>query len=382
MLQRSQLFQQAQNVAAARALGADALTASLCAGASSAAEASRWAWLQGVMEGLAGVGGGLVGLAVVFPLERLSALMQTDTSGATTSAAARLAAVLREEGWAGVYQGFQSGLVAMLVTMYIFFSAHGYSKRATLAALQGMRRGTGTGELGALADLFAATAAGAVTAVLSNPVWLVNTRMMLLKRAAAAAKGGEAAAAAAASQQQQQQQQQQQGFIRCFLSLYDEGGVGAYFKGVGPAMGTVSNTGLQFMAYEQLRKALLARPGPGPGGGGGAISGLEFFAIGAAAKCFSTVVTYPLQTITRRMQQPDGEDGKPRYGSTAQCARALVREEGFGALYNGLKPRLLQMVLQNAIKLYGFEMLMIIFRGLVGAGAGAAPAPAAVAKTA
>ena len=124
-------------------------------------------------------------------------------------------------------------------------------------------------------------------------------------------------------------------------------------------MGTVSNTGLQFMAYEQLRKALLARPG-----GGGAISGLEFFAIGAAAKCFSTVVTYPLQTITRRMQQPDGEDGKPRYRSTAQCARALVREEGFGALYNGLKPRLLQMVLQNAIKLYGFEMLMIIFRGL------------------
>ena len=316
------VFAQARAVVEARSCGASALTASLCAaaaagggGAATTTAVPRWTWLQNVMEGLAGVGGGLVGLACVFPLERLSALMQTDTSGDQTSAWARLVAVLRAEGWAGVYQGFQSGLVAMLVTMYIFFSAHGFAKRATLAALN-------VAELGALSDLFAATVAGAVTAVASNPVWLVNTRLMLqnkknskqqrwLQRSQADdAKGvGE--------------QEQEQGIIACFLSLYKEGGAAAYFRGVGPALGTVSNTGLQFMAYEQMRKVLVTRGGGGKAGER-SITGFQFFVIGAIAKMFSTVVTYPLQTITRRMQQPDEVSGKPRYRSTAQCARAAT----------------------------------------------------------
>ena len=95
------------------------------------------------------------------------------------------------------------------------------------------------------------------------------------------------------------------------------------------------------------------------------ISGAQAFFIGALSKMFSTAVTYPLQTIARRMQQqPEAGESNAtkRYSGTLDCAQEIIRSEGVLALYKGLKPRLLQMVLQNAIKLYGFEVLLTLFK--------------------
>eukprot|EP00937_MAST-01D_sp_MAST-1D-sp2_P001947 g1947.t1 len=333
-----------------------AVVAASITGGDSTAASRMPRWLQDALEGLAGTGGGLLGLVVVFPLERISALMQTDKDGSRRSATERLAHILRTEGWAGLYQGVESGLVAMLVTMYIFFHLHASAKRVALRAL-------GTVQLSPLADLGAATAAGAGTAVLSNPVWLINTRLMLRSRReheapATAARGGSS-------------------IVQCAAEIHAEGGWPAFFQGVGPALGTVAGTGLQFMAYEQLKKVLRARArGRGAGSGAGAggelgMTGGEVFVIGALAKMFSTIVTYPMQTVARRVQQAGG--GSARRRTALECARDLVREHGALGLYAGLKPRLVQMVLQNAIKLYGFEMLLLLFHRR------SAGAPAAIA---
>ena len=118
----------------------------------------------------------------------------------------------------------------------------------------------------------------------------------------------------------------------------------------------VSNTGLQFMAYETMRRSVVKRKGSVAN-----VTGFEFFIIGALAKAFSTSVTYPLQTVTRRVQAQD-KDSKTQYKGTVDCATRMMNEEGIEAFYKGLKPRLLQMVLQNAIKLYGYEMIMLMFR--------------------
>jgi hypothetical protein len=69
-------------------------------------------------------------------------------------------------------------------------------------------------ELGALSDLVSASMAGAVTAVASNPVWLVNTKMML--------KSGEKVSMGDA-----------------FRKIHAEGGMMGFMDGVGGAMGTV-----------------------------------------------------------------------------------------------------------------------------------------------
>ena len=348
------------------ALGANAqLSAATTAAAAEIAKeagrgSARWAWLQDTLEGLAGTGGGLLGLAVVFPLERISALMQTDTSASSDTATERLLHILRTEGFAGLYQGFSSGLVAMLVTMYIFFTAHSISKRLTLRAL-------GIDRLGPLADLFAASAAGAGTAVLSNPVWLINTRLMLHNK-----RGGSDTREHGGKMHPNGGPGHGGTIAGCAAQLYAEGGWRSFFRGVGPALGTVAGTGLQFMAYEQCKKLILA-PSRSYNGLGDLkrtqpsrdISGAQAFFIGALSKMFSTAVTYPLQTIARRMQQQPkaGESNTAKhYNSTLHCARMIIRSEGVLALYKGLKPRLLQMVLQNAIKLYGFEVLLTLLK--------------------
>ena len=64
----------------------------------------------------------------------------------------------------------------------------------------------------------------------SNPVWLVNTRLMLQKK-----------------QKQSHGDRAYKGIIDCFFQIYEQEGLVGYIKGVDAAMGTVLNTGIQFM---------------------------------------------------------------------------------------------------------------------------------------
>mmetsp|Transcript_24309 Transcript_24309/g.67306 ORF Transcript_24309/g.67306 Transcript_24309/m.67306 type:complete len:96 (+) Transcript_24309:1220-1507(+) len=65
---------------------------------------------------------------------------------------------------------------------------------------------------------------------------------------------------------------------------------------------------------------------------------------GACSGCSATIITFPMDTIRRRMQiQNLHVDPEYRLSSMEQLVR-LIRHEGLGSLYRGLTPELLKVI--------------------------------------
>ena len=140
-------------------------------------------------------------------------------------------------------------------------------------------------------------------------------------------------------------------------------GIYGFFKGLPGALGTVLNSAIQLMVYEQLRKIVLkTADSVGPGAA---------FVLGAVSKMIATFVTYPLQTVGTRMQnqkakkKDDDATTQPEYKGTIDCAQKMLVNEGVGSFFGGLKPRLLQMVLQNAFKFMFYERIVEVILTLL-----------------
>ena len=64
----------------------------------------------------------------------------------------------------------------------------------------------------------------------------------------------------------------------------------------------------------------------------------------------------PMDTVKTRLTTQQGAGAALRYTGIAQCFRAVVAEEGAGALYRALPPRLLSVVPMMGIQLMVYEL--------------------------
>jgi len=286
--------------------------------------------MEGVAHGLAGAGGSVAAITIVYPMEKISKQMQSEGQGAG-GFAATVDRIYKEGGIAGFYQGIGSSLIAMVCSMYSYFATHDTVKRFLLDA-------TGLKELTAALDLLAGYTAGVSTAVLTEPIWMINTRLALQKR----------------GPKKDDDAEYYEGVIDCAQKVWKKDGLPGFFKGLPGALGTVMNSAIQIGCYEQLRKLLLRRSGE-------AMGATTAFALGAVSKMIATLLTYPLTTVGTRMQNQKGnkdDKSKPKYTGTVDCATKMLASEGISSFYHGLRPRLFQMVVQNAFKFMFYERIV------------------------
>ena len=85
------------------------------------------------------------------------------------------------------------------------------------------------------------------------------------------------------------------------------------------------------------------------------IAGMIRFWSGAAAGTVATLVTYPLDLLRARVAAHWGVE--PRYASYTSALREIVRTEGAGALFNGLKPTLIGIVPYAGLSFMTYETL-------------------------
>ncbi|GLE11763.1 hypothetical protein PINS_up024402 [Pythium insidiosum] len=99
--------------------------------------------------------------------------------------------------------------------------------------------------------------------------------------------------------------------------------------------------------------------------GSTALSALEIFVLGALAKSFTTVVTYPLQVaqslmrVSQKQQQSEAKTPRKTM-TTTESLRQIYRDEGLHGLFAGLEAKLLQTVLTAAISLVTYEKLFAL----------------------
>jgi solute carrier family 25 (peroxisomal adenine nucleotide transporter), member 17 len=170
------------------------------------------------------------------------------------------------------------------------------------------KAGRASKKLNTVESMIAGAIAGSATVLLTNPIWVVNTRMTTRTQNNEADNVGKKAPTT----------------VSTLLSLLREEGPQALFAGVVPALVLVINPILQYTIFEQLKNILEKKR---------RITPTVAFLLGALGKLFATSITYPYITVKSQMHVA-GRDGGKENMLTAM--RRIIREEGYAGLYKGM----------------------------------------------
>lgn len=132
------------------------------------------------------------------------------------------------------------------------------------------------------------------------------------------------------------------GTISTLMSLINEEGFAALWKGVAPALVLVINPVIQYTIFEQLKNMIQRRRKLTP---------FDAFLLGALGKLLATGSTYPYITLKARMQLK--QKGTDQYTFMSGFTK-ILKDEGIAGLYKGIGPKILQSVLTAAL-LFGFK---------------------------
>lgn len=84
----------------------------------------------------------------------------------------------------------------------------------------------------------------------------------------------------------------------------------------------------------------------------GVLESAHHFALGSLAGAFGAFMVYPIDLVKTRMQnQRSSRVGERLYNNSMDCARKVIRNEGFTGLYSGVIPQLIGVAPEKAIKL-------------------------------
>jgi len=285
-----------------------------------------------IAHAISGAGGGILSMALTYPLITLSTRAQVESKRADSGFLDAVKRIVQREGVVGLYAGLDSALFGISVTNFVYYywyewTRSGFEKAAITA-------GRASKRLTTIESMIAGAIAGSATVMLTNPIWVVNTRMTTRKR----------------SEDSDQvlpgvKPQKTPSTVGTLLALLKEEGPQALFSGVVPALVLVINPILQYTIFEQLKNSLEKKR---------RITPTIAFLLGALGKLFATSITYPYITVKSRMHVAGRDGGKE---NMVHAMKRIAREEGYVGFYKGIGPKVSQSVLTAAF-LFAFKDLL------------------------
>lgn len=205
-----------------------------------------------------------------------------------------------------LFAGLAPALVGSVLQFATLMGCYGTFRDAARSAWPELPRG--------LKDVAAGGLAGAAASIVSNPAYVLKTRMQTLTAAEACGQSGTVALA--------------RRVVRA------EGGI-ALMRGTGPSLLLVSFNALQLPIYHELRALQLPT-----------------FAAVAGSVAVANAATYPLQVVRTRFQAQRSPCGTARmYASLFDVFKhAWTQEHGLRSLYAGFTPHLARSCVSWYIK--------------------------------
>ncbi|ESZ94381.1 peroxisomal carrier protein [Sclerotinia borealis F-4128] len=283
-----------------------------------------------VAHALSGAGGGILSMALTYPLITLSTRAQVESRRADSGFLDAVKHIIEREGITGLYAGLDSALFGISVTNFVYY--YWYEWTRSWFEKAALKAGRASKRLTTIESMIAGAIAGSATVLLTNPIWVVNTRMTTRKRNKETDKSllpGFKAPKAPTT-------------VGTLLALIRDEGPQALFSGVVPALVLVMNPILQYTIFEQLKNAIEKKRRVTP---------TVAFLLGALGKLFATSITYPYITVKSRMHIAGRDGGKE---SMIQGMRRILKEEGYAGFYKGIAPKVSQSVMTAAF-LFAFK---------------------------
>ncbi|CCG84512.1 protein of unknown function [Taphrina deformans PYCC 5710] len=228
-----------------------------------------------------------------------------------------------EEGIRGLYRGLGPVLLGYLPTWASYFAIYQHCRQIY---------GAGQSSTALLPNVGAAMTAGAISTTLTNPIWVVKTRMMT------------------------QSPSHEHGIhyrstVDAFRKMFREEGIGTFYKGLGPSFFGIAHVAVQFPLYEKFKELF------GANGHDAHISGVLLAS--SLSKMIASTTTYPHEVLRTRLQNQrfPRADARNRYHGIAHAARTIYREEGWRTFYTGMGANLVRTVPASALTLMTFELV-------------------------
>lgn len=137
--------------------------------------------------------------------------------------------------------------------------------------------------------MLAGLIAGSATVMLTNPIWVVNTRQTARKDVDE--KEHERLRDLPPTEAAKEVAQRATGFIKIMMDIVKSEGIGALWSGVIPALVLVINPIIQYTVFEQLKLIVERRRGSRS-------TPNDAFLLGALGKLMATGITYPYSAYT------------------------------------------------------------------------------------
>ena len=168
--------------------------------------------------------------------------------GCTCMFAGGLSHILREEGIRGLYRGLTPTLFALLPNWAVYFTTYERLKLA-IARHVGREWASSPG-----VHMAAAAGAGAATMLITNPLWVVKTRLQTQNMGIRMGSGRNPAL--------------YKGTADALIRIAKEEGLSGLYSGLGPSLLGVMHVVIQFPLYEDLKRRLGGRHGGDQGTSG------------------------------------------------------------------------------------------------------------------
>jgi solute carrier family 25 protein 33/36 len=240
--------------------------------------------------------------------------------------------ILQTDGVKGFFKGLKPTLVGIIPAKSVYFYAYESTKRALSPYLP---------EGGVGNSMMSGLAAGVAGNTLTNPIWLVKTRMQLMADASAG-------------------QLVYKRYSDVISHIAREEGIGGFYKGISASYWGCTEGMIQFVLYEQIKRRLLERNNASR-----IRNGLEesdklpkavYFFSAAAAKGVASIATYPHEVARTRLRE-QARNGVFKYTGMWQTMGVIAREEGRSGLYAGMGVHLAKVIPNSAIMFLTYEVV-------------------------
>uniref|UniRef100_A0A0G4ICT3 Mitochondrial carrier protein n=1 Tax=Chromera velia CCMP2878 TaxID=1169474 RepID=A0A0G4ICT3_9ALVE len=280
------------------------------------------------------VAGGLAGgiaATLTNPLDVIKTQLQSAGKGDFWSVAQRI--LQSPEGARGLFRGLTPTLVGIIPARATYFWGYSTGRAACMKKW---------GDC-ALTHILTAVAAGMTAYTVTNPIFMVRTRLQLM----ADAQAGQVV---------------YRGWMDATRHIWETEGLGGFFKGVVASYWGVSEGCIHWLCYEQFRKKwmqlnkMLSSDGKLSAEFDDKMTPVQTFVSAGLAKMAASAATYPHEVIRTRLRE-QAVNGVFKYKTFGQSARLILAEEGLGGLYAGLGPHLARVVPSTAILIASYELI-------------------------
>ena len=269
---------------------------------------------------LSGAGAGVVSSILCCPLDVAKVRIQVQSTlgiNRYTSTLETLKLIMKEEGIRGCFKGLGPALCNVPLFWSIYWCTYDQLKLKMMTLFPSTSHH--------LIHLCSAITAGALGDIVTNPFWVVRTRIQTLylhsERNVIAVNGSQSGVST----------------MEMFHRIYRNEGIAAFYKGLTASFLGLSHVAIQFPMYEYLKKEMkLYRSKSGETREYVLMLDIVFTSL--LAKLVASLVTYPHEVLRSRLQ-----DDRNKFGSIVETVKKIVRKEGVFNLWSGYKVNLVRI---------------------------------------